>query len=121
MKANTQYNVILKRRIKRTELVGWAQSKSPDFNNDTSTKALQYFLDDFKDDLLKSFNEHITFNVESIHIEEVDNDNLNLIFEIEKSIPSFHNAEKKEIMLILVKGAELYSLNYSGFEIDFKE
>ena len=121
MKDNTRYNVLLKRKTKRTELIRWAQVKSPDFNNDISTKALQYFLDDFKDDLIKSFNKHITFDVESIQIEEVDNDNLNLIFEIEKSYPSFHDPEKKEIMLIPVNGADIHSLNYSGFEIDFRE
>ena len=112
--------ILLKKRIKRKELTNWAKDKSSDFNGDSSTEALKYFLFDFKEDLIQSFNNHITFKVESVEIEEVNDMELNLIFEIEESYTAFHKPEEKKLTVILVNGSNIYSLDYSGFEIGFK-
>ena len=113
-------NVLLTKKIKRVELINWAENNGADFNNDSSIEAIKYFLYDFKEDLIKYFNNLMTFKVESVNIEEVNLDYVNIIFEIEASYPSFHKPAEKKIIMILVDGAELYDVNYSGFEIDFK-
>jgi hypothetical protein len=113
-------NVLFKKKIKRAELINWAKSNGADFNNDSSIEAIKYFLYDFKEDLIKHFNSLMTFKVESVNIEEINLDYVNIIFEIEASYPSFHKPAEKKNLMILVDGAELYDVNYSGFEIDFK-
>lgn len=118
---NKVYNILLIKKVKRNELINWAEKKGADFNNDSSIEAIKYFLYDFKTDLVQSFNSFITFKVEEINIEEIDKEHLNVIFEIEESYPTFHKPEINEILVILVNGAEIHKLNYTGFEIDFKE
>lgn len=113
-------NVLFTKKIKRIELINWAENNGADFNNDSSIEAIKYFLYDFKEDLIKYFNNLMTFKVESVNIEEVNLDYVNIIFEIEASYPTFHKPAEKKILMILVDGAELYDVNYSGFEIDFK-
>ena len=63
-------NVLFKKKIKRAELINWAESNGADFNNDSSIEAIKYFLYDFKEDLIKHFNSLMTFKVESVNIEE---------------------------------------------------
>ena len=112
-------NVLFKRKISRTKLIDWAEKKGADFNNDDSIEAINYFIDDYKNDLIEHFNNLMTFKVESIIIEEIDSVFVNVIFKIEESYPSFHKPEEKKILLLLVNGAVLHKVNYIGFEIDF--
>lgn len=113
-------NVLFKKKTKRVELINWAETNGADFNNDSSIEAINYFLYDFKDDLIRYFNNLMTFKVESINIEVIDLEYVNIIFEIEASYPLFHKPEEKKILIILENDAQLYDVNYSGFEIDFK-
>lgn len=118
---NIVYNILLKKKVKRNELINWAENKGANFNNDSSIEAIKYFLYDFKLDLVQYFNNYITLKVETINIEEINQEFLNVIFEIEESYPMVHKPEINEIMIILVNGAEIHQLNYVGFEIAFKK
>ncbi len=45
---NKVYNILLIKKVKRNELINWAEKKGADFNNDSSIEAIKYFLYDFK-------------------------------------------------------------------------
>lgn len=36
-------NVLLTKKIKRVELINWAENNGADFNNDSSIEAIKYF------------------------------------------------------------------------------
>lgn len=113
-------NILLSKTITRYALINWAESKEVVFNEDYSIKAIQYHLYDFKNDLISFFNESIDFSVDSLYIKEINEIDIEIIFEIEKCYTSFHKPEKKEILLIPITDGNLYSLDYTGFKIDFK-
>lgn len=113
-------NILLKKKVKRTVLVKWIENNGFDFSLGSSTEAIQYYLYDFKKELLEFFNSTMNLKPESVDIEEIDSDYLIIIFETEPCYPSFHNSEKSDLVVIWESEAEIYTLNYSGFEIEFK-
>lgn len=116
----TRCNVLLKKVVDKKNLLQWAINKSDDFNGDESIQAINYFLYDFKDEVIQLHYHPITFKLDNIYIEELNDKKWKLVFEVEKSYTAFHDIDNHKIKVIPVNGGNLFELNYKGLEIDFK-
>lgn len=99
--------------VNQKDLISWLEGKGATFvNNDRSIPAIRYFINDYFDEIIKNYLKYDGLQIKEIKIEEKTDNELVLVFQSGLLYPSFHNEEKKELIVIMVDGAQLYKFRY---------
>ena len=99
--------------VEKSEMIKWLKLKGANFiKGDYSIPAIQYFINNYSDKIIQDYLRYDGLQIKEIKIEESTESKLRLIFESGLIYPSLHDKKKKELIIMMVEGANLYKFNY---------